>query len=132
MKLAAVAAVDFGGDSGGIWTSINSGTNWVQMTGPTPSWASTFLNLPWQCIASSSDGTMLAAAIRAGNINGGEGAVWIIINGAVSQQSAAVPGITMIGNAGFLEGNFGTTIELIYAGGGQFITLFQAGSLSGH
>jgi hypothetical protein len=132
-KLAAVAAVSYGGD-GGIWTSINSGTNWVQVVGPAPDWASTFSNLPWQCIASSSDGTKLAAATTQGIYYNGshEGGIWTVINGAVSQQSAAISGSTMIGNAGFLEGNFGTVVELIYAGGGQFVALYQTGSISGH
>ena len=122
-KLAATA-YGYGG-SGGIWTSANSGTNWVQMSAPGLDWVSTLSSSAWYCIASSSDGTKLAAGINGGGI-------WTVVNGIVSHQSAAVSGSTMLGTAGFLEGNFGTVVELIYAGGGQFIALYQSGSLSGH
>jgi hypothetical protein len=58
--------------------------------------------------------------------------VWTFLNGVVSQQSASSSGATIVGTAGFLEGAFGSTVELIYAGGGQFVALYQTGSFSGH
>jgi len=127
-RLAAVASgVDsgFGGDEGGIWTSGDSGTNWVQVKPPGVDWNSALSSSWWDCIASSSDGTKLAAGISGGGI-------WTIANGVVSHESAAVSGATMLGNAGLVEGNFGTVIQMIYAGAGQFVTLYQTGSLLGH
>jgi len=118
-KLAAVI------NGGGIWTSVNSGTNWVQVTPPAADWVSTMTTSYWHCIASSSDGTKLAAGISGGGI-------WNAYNGIVIHESAAVSGSTMLGSNGFLEGNFGTVVELLYSGGGQFITLYQTGSISGH
>jgi hypothetical protein len=123
-KLAAVAAGN-GGIPGGIWTSSNSGTNWGQISAPGVDWVSTLSSASWWCIASSSNGTKLAAGIYGGGI-------WSVLNGLVSHQSAAVSGSTIVGTTGFLEGNFGTVIELIYAGGGQFIALYQTGSFFGH
>jgi hypothetical protein len=43
-----------------------------------------------------------------------------------------ISGSTMVGTAGFFQGYFGSVIELIYSGGGQFITVYQNGSFSGH
>jgi hypothetical protein len=122
-KLAA-AAFDYSG-TGGIWTSTNSGTNWVQISAPSPDWVSTYASSEWLCIASSSDGTELAAGINGGGI-------WTILNGVVSHQSEGVSGSTIIGSQGFLRGGFGTVIELVYVGAGQFVTLYQTGSISGH
>jgi hypothetical protein len=122
-KLAAV--VGNGGSTVGIWTSINSGTNWVQIAPPGLDWASTLSSSSWYSVAASSDGTKLAAGIDGGGI-------WTILNGVVSHQSAAVSGSTMVGTTGFLKGNFGTVVELLYAGGGQFIALYQTGSFQGH
>ncbi|HEX3718511.1 MAG TPA: sialidase family protein [Verrucomicrobiae bacterium] len=121
-KLAAVAA---GGGSGGIWTSSNSGTNWAQISAPAIDWVSTLSSSAWNCIVSSSDGTTLAAGINGGGI-------WTVMDGVVTHQSASVSGSTMLGAAGFLEGNFGTVLELVYTGGGQFVALYQTGTLSGH
>ncbi|HEY3855602.1 MAG TPA: hypothetical protein VGO67_14520 [Verrucomicrobiae bacterium] len=127
-KLAAVVNAD-GASGGGIWTSSNAGANWVQVGLPSPDWFSTFSQSSWSCVAASSDGTKLAAGYGA---NYGDGGIWTILNGVVSHQNEAVSGATMLGTAGFLEGNFGTVVELIYAGQGQFIALYQTGSFSGH
>jgi len=116
---------------GGIWTSTNSGTTWVQIPPPAADWVSTLTSSWWGCIASSSDGSRLAAGIGGGN-GYASGGIWTILNGAVAHQSAAVSGSTMLGSTGFLAGNFGTVVELLYSGGGQFMTLYQTGSISGH
>jgi hypothetical protein len=83
----------------------------------------------WYCIASSSDGATLVAGVGGDLYSGG---IWTILNAAVVHQSAAVSGSTMLGTMGFLEGNYGTVLELVYTGGGQFITLYQTGAISGH
>ena len=76
----------------------------------------------WSSIALSSDGTKLAA------VNGGNGGgIWIFYNGV-----NAVSTSTTVGTAGLLEGSSGSVIELIYAGGGQFFTLYQNGLFLGH
>jgi hypothetical protein len=118
-KLAAVI------NGGGIWTSVNSGTNWVQVTPPATDWVSALTTSYWYCIASSADGTRLAAGISGGGI-------WTVYNGNVIHESAAVSGSTMLGSNGLLDGNFGTVVELLYSGGGEFVTLYQTGSISGH
>jgi hypothetical protein len=124
-KLAAVASGN-GSELGGIWTSGNSGTNWEQISAAGVDWVSTLSSASWNCISSSSDATKLAAGISYG------GGIWTVLDGVVSYQSAAVSGSTMVGTRGFLEGNFGTVIELIYTGGGQFVALYQNGAFSGH
>jgi len=119
-------------DFGGIWTSTNSGATWVQITPSATDWASALTSSWWTCIASSSDGSRLAVGnddILAGASPGG---IWTVFNGVVSHESEAVSGSTMVGSTGFLEGNFGTVVELIYTGGGQFIALYQTGTISGH
>jgi hypothetical protein len=122
-KLEAVD--DYGWSSGGIWSSSNSGTNWVQIAAQGLDWVSTLSSSSWYCIASSSDGTKLAAGINGGGI-------WTVLNGVVTHESAAVSGSTMLGTTGFLQGRFGTVIELVYSGGGQFIAVYQNGVISGH
>jgi hypothetical protein len=54
------------------------------------------------------------------------------VNGVASLQSASGSGATLVGTAGFLEGTFGSAVELIYTGGGQFVALYQTGNLLGH
>jgi hypothetical protein len=111
-KLAAGSAGE------GIWTSTNAGANWVPMP-----IATTFYS-DWQSIALSSDATKLAAV-------DGEGVIWTFYDGNYSTQSGPESGATIHGTAGFLEGTFGAVVELIYAGGGQFIALYQNGSFQG-
>jgi hypothetical protein len=119
MKLAAAVS------GGAVWISTNFGTNWRQATAPSATVQSVISSSDWTCIASSADGTKLAAGTD-------DGPVWTFLNGVVSQQSASSSGATIVGTSGFLEGAFGSTVELIYAGGGQFVALCQTGSFSGH
>ena len=107
-KLAAMV------NGGGIWTSINSGTNWTkQNRAPADYWSS---------IASSSDGTHLAAVANGGG-------VYTSVNSGTNwtQQTGSGPAstATTIGTAGFLEGTPGTSIELIYTGGGNFMEVYN-------
>jgi len=117
-----LAAVDNGG---GVWVSSDSGTNWAQANASSPLLFSIISSLGWTCIASSSDGTKVVAGVSSGGI-------WTFVDGVLSHQTAAASGATTVGTAGFLQGNFGTVVELVYAGEGQFIALYQTGSLSGH
>jgi hypothetical protein len=119
MKLAAVV------NGGALWTSSNFGTTWAQISGPSAALQSVISAADWACIASSGDGTKLAAGEQ-------DGPIWTFINGVPNQQSASESGATIEGTTGFLEGGFGSTVELIYAGAGQFVALYQTGSFSGH
>jgi photosystem II stability/assembly factor-like uncharacterized protein len=118
-KLAAVI------NGGAIWISTNFGTNWTQTTTSSPALESAITSLGWTCVASSSDGTKLAAGTDSGPI-------LTFVNGVVNQQSASISGATESGPAGYLSGTFGTVVELVYAGSGQFIALYQTGTLTGH
>ena len=118
-KLAAVI------NGGAIWISTNFGTNWTQTTASSPALESVITSLGWTCIASSSDGTKLAAGTDSGPI-------LTFVNGVVIQQSASISGATESGPSGYLSGTFGTVVELVYAGSGQFIALYQTGTFSGH
>jgi hypothetical protein len=106
-KLAALA------NGGGIYTSANSGTNWTLQT------SAPVIN-NWTSIASSSDGTKLAAVVSGGGIytTTSSGINWTEQTGGPGPTGYS----TTVGTAGFLEGT-GGGIELIYAGGGNFIVL---------
>ena len=99
---------------GGICTSINSGTNWTKQNGAPAEY--------WSSIASSSDGTHLAAVANGGG-------VYTSVNSGTNwtQQTGSGPAstATTIGTAGFLEGTPGTSIELIYTGGGNFMEVYN-------
>jgi hypothetical protein len=77
----------------------------------------------WEAIASSAAGTKLVAAANMGGI-------WTSLPG-VYVGIASTSKSTTLGASGSLQGYFGTVVELIYAGGGQFITLYQNGPLWG-
>ena len=99
-------AVTAGGStaaSGNIFTSSDSGATWTQPAGaPTVSWAD---------IASSADGSQLAAVVYGGNIY-------------ISSQSS-----TTTGTAGYLIGPQHSAIELIYAGNNLFLPLSHEGTI---
>jgi hypothetical protein len=115
-KLAAVA------EDANIYTSVNSGTNWTQQTSAPDE--------HWDSIASSSDGTKLAAVVYGGGIytSTDSGTNWTQQAGGPGPSSTA----TTIGTTGFLAGMGGTTIELIYTGGGRFVALSQLGTVYDH
>jgi len=81
--------------------SSNSGGIWTQLTGAPA--------LSWSSIASSADGSLLAATTYGGNIY-------------VSSQNA-----TSTGTAGYLIGAQHSAVELIYAGNGIFLPLSHEG-----
>jgi hypothetical protein len=85
--------------------------------------------LQWSCIASSSDGTKLAAT---GGGFGSTGGIWTFSNGVLTTRTVSVPGSTTPGTKGFLQGGSGSILKLVYAGQGQFFTLNQVGVLSGN
>jgi hypothetical protein len=122
-KLAAAA--NYAGDSGpppsGISTSSDSGMHWAMISVAT--------GLQWSCIASSSDGTKLAATVGG---TGSAGGIWTFSNGITTTRTASASGSTTPGTRGFLVGSSGSILKLLYAGQGQFITLYQAGAISGH
>ena len=96
-------AITTGGSSGNIFASSDSGASWRQLAGaPTGSWAA---------IASSADGSQLAAAVYGGNIY-------------ISSQSS-----TTTGTAGYLIGPQHSAIELIYAGNNLFLPLSHEGTI---
>jgi hypothetical protein len=118
-RWAAVANVSEEGEPSnmGIWISNDSGSNWVETIAR---------NVDWNSIASSSDGTKLAAVISGSGI-------WTVLNdGIVTSQTASLSGSTVPGTAGYLQGNPGAIVRLIYAGNGQFIAVYQTGLVSGH
>jgi hypothetical protein len=101
-----LAAVTGNSSSGRIFASSDSGSTWAQLNGaPAASWSG---------IASSADGSLLAAVIYGGDIY-------------VSSQSS-----TTTGTAGYLSGAQHSTIELIYAGNGIFLPLNHEGTISAH
>ena len=65
----------------------------------------------WMGVASSSDGSLLAAVAYGGNIY-------------VSSQASTTPG-----TAGYLSGAQHTAIELIYAGNNLFLPLSHEGTI---
>ena len=96
-------AITTGGSSGSIYASSDSGATWRQLAGaPAGSWAA---------IASSADGSQLAAAVYGGKIY-------------VSSQSSTTTGPT-----GYLFGPQHSAIELIYAGNYLFLPLSHEGTI---
>ena len=89
--------------SGYIYTSTDSGASWAT-AGNAPS-------AKWLGVASSSDGSLLAAVVYGGNIY-------------VSSQAS-----TTIGTAGYLFGPQHSAIELIYAGNNLFLPLSHEGTI---
>jgi hypothetical protein len=117
-----LAVVDEAGD---IYTSINSGTNWTDHTNGLIS------GFNGSNMASSSDGTHLAAVA-------GPNGIYTSINSGTNwtQQTRtflpATSSATTIGTTGFLQGAAGTSIQLIYAGGGEFVEVSQLGTIYDH
>jgi hypothetical protein len=91
------------GNSGFIYASSDFGSTWTQLAGA--QYAS------WSDIASSADGSLLAAVVYGGNIY-------------VSSQSS-----TTTGTAGYLIGPQHSAIELIYAGNNLFLPLSHEGTI---
>ena len=89
--------------SGNIYTSTDSGASWA-MAGNAPS-------AEWLGVASSSDGSLLAAVVYGGKIY-------------VSSQAS-----TTTGTAGYLFGTQHTAIELIYVGNNLFLPLSHEGTI---
>jgi hypothetical protein len=89
--------------SGSIYTSTDSGGIWTA-AGNAPS-------AEWMGVASSSDGSLLAAVVYGGNIY-------------VSSQAS-----TTTGTAGYLFGPQHSAIELIYAGNNLFLPLSHEGAI---
>jgi len=89
--------------SGNIYSSQDSGANWTQLAGAPV--------LSWSDIASSADGSLLAATVYGGVIY-------------VSSQNS-----TTAGTSGYLSGPQHSTIELIYAGNGIFLPLNHEGTI---
>jgi hypothetical protein len=71
--------------------------------------------LSWQSIASSGNGSELVA----GTLDQG---LW--------SSSATVTNISTTVSTGSLAGGAGTALQLIYIGGGQFLTVNQQGVIS--
>jgi hypothetical protein len=108
---------------GGIYTSSNSGTNWTQQTSAP--------NQDWQSIASSSEGTKLAATVYPGGIytSSDSATTWTLQAGTPLASSSSG---TAVGPTGFLQGAAGTSIQLIYAGGGNFVVVSLLGTIYDH
>ena len=99
----AVTTGRFRSVTGNIYVSSDFGSTWTQSAGaPTA---------PWADIASSADGSLLAAVVYGGYIY-------------VSSQSS-----TTTGTAGYLIGPQHSAIELIYAGNNLFLPLSHEGAI---
>lgn len=141
-KLVAAVLAEYGG--GGIYTSTNSGNTWIQeMNAPSTNWSS---------IASSADGTKLAAAGEGGIYNSFDsGVTWIQSDASFSalgyiasstdgtRLAAAGSGIwtaqaainsTTPGPTGYLTGGQGSAITLQYIGNGQWQPLSYSGTIT--
>ncbi|MGA2801327.1 MAG: hypothetical protein ABSE97_02990 [Verrucomicrobiota bacterium] len=145
-KLVAVAT-----NSGGIYTSVNSGTNWAQTSAPTANWTS---------VASSSDGSKLAAVVNGGGIytSSNFGVTWAQQNNAPTKnwssiassadgsrlaaavnstsnggiyisQASSQTATTTVGTTGYITGGQGSAVELQYIGNGQFMPVSFAGTI---
>jgi hypothetical protein len=119
-----LAAVD---DFGDIYTSINFGTNWTLQTNVLAAQEEG----GFTAIVSSSDGTMLALVFNGGGIytSSNSGTNWTQQSGTSLPFSSSA---TTIGTAGFLQGAAGTSIQLIYVGGGKFAVFSQQGTIYDH
>jgi hypothetical protein len=53
-------------------------------------------------------------------------------DGDIYTSSDPNPSGTTVGTAGFLQGTAGTSIQLIYVGGGNFVALSQVGTIYDH
>lgn len=123
-KLAAVAN-NFSGlqapgssASGSVWTSADAGATWTEQTAPG--------NAPWSSIASSADGTKLAAVGLGTQVwtSGDSGATWIARATNRSWDSVTVSADGSRIAAATLETNAGS-------GDGRIYTLEQAGAVFG-
>jgi photosystem II stability/assembly factor-like uncharacterized protein len=140
---------------GSIYTSSNSGTNWVQRTSGLPGSAA------WTSVASSADGGKLAATVNGGGIytSLNWGATWTqqvgapnanwwaiassadgtklaaVINsgssGGIYTLQASTQSLTTLGTAGGIAGGQGTAVELQYIGNGMFMPVSSAGTIWG-
>jgi len=115
--LLVLAAVSYGG---GIWTSTNGGTTWVNSTAGTSA-----SGQGWVSITISSDGTKLAAAVGYG------GDIWTSTNGGATWVDRSSAGtrdwhtIASSSNGNILVvGDFGT----VGVSGGQIYVSTNGGS----
>jgi hypothetical protein len=90
--------------NGGIYSSVNSGITWTLQNGTT--------NRLWSCIASSADGSKLAAGIYPGGIY---------------YAQASTQTTTTTGTNGVISGAQGSAVELQYIGNNQFMPVSSAG-----
>jgi hypothetical protein len=97
-------------NGGGIYISSNFGVTWSLQS---------LANQNWDSLASSADGTKMAAGYATTTTSGG-----IYYWQAVSQSASTTTGVT-----GSLNGGQGSAVELQYIGGGQFMPVSSAGSL---
>jgi len=114
MNLAAVGGIEINGDVGpylavGIYTSSNFGLTWTQSSAPSTS---------WQSIASSADGTQLAAVVYGGGIyaSTNSGVTWIQSSAPSTSWQSIVPSAD------------GTQLAAVVNGGGIYTS---TGGLSG-
>jgi len=132
---------------GRIYTSMNSGTNWITNNVPTAN---------WNCLAASADCTRLIAGVNGGQLYSSVnfGASWSAFTSSTSQawsalassadgsrlaagvntgsggiyySSAALQTSTVSTN-GFLTGSQGSAVELQYIGNSQFMPVSATGT----
>ena len=134
--------------NGQIYTSTDSGGTW----------AARDANRAWTSVASSADGSKLAAAVAGGRIyiSGDSGVSWtpresnrvwnsvassadgsklvaVVKDGRIYTSDPVTPSATTTsGIAGFLLGGQSTAIELQYIGNGQFLPLSYVGTIFGY
>ena len=116
-------------------------------------WTTHASNQPWYCVASSADGTKLAAAVLGGEIytSSDSGVTWTarasprnwfsIASSADGTKLVAAVAVghiytsgasTTPGPAGYLTGNPYAALELQYVGNGVFMPLSYVGTLSAY
>jgi len=88
---------------GYVYTSDDSGSTWLQRLGAP--------NAVWTAVASSADGSKIAAAVYNG---------FIYTSGQ---------GSTTTGTTGYLVGGYQSALEIQYIGGGVFLPLSHEGTI---
>jgi hypothetical protein len=107
-KLVAVVS---GGD---IYTSANWGQTWTPQTNGVPTGVS------WDCAASSSSGSVLAAGI------------YSTLSGGIFASTAAAQTTTTTGTNGYISGSQGSAAELQCIGTNQFMPVSFSGTIWGN
>ncbi len=128
-------------DSGDTWTAQESNRAWTSVASSADgnrlaalannsqiyvsndaglTWAARENNRAWQSIASSSDGSKLVAVENGGLIY------------TSSPLDTTTTASTTTGAAGYLTGGWGSTIELVYVGNGQWLPLTHEGTIFGY